>query len=1162
MKGKIKKALSIFLAMCAISTVFQLSSYSVDADSAPVASGGGTASESSYVMEMTEDGEKLRLTEEEPNLRTKIYLNRDGTKSMEVYDDPVKYVASDGLIKDKLLTIEATAGGFISAQSDIECRFSADISRGIGIRRGAVAVMMLPDDAVDGTAVLSTDGKEVTYLVDDSTVYRYSLTYTGYKEEIIVSEYTGQTKYVFRYLTDGLSLEQTGDCYGFVDGNGEVKATLSEILIFTADDRNNRVGDMSVETVRANEEYVVTLELDENYLSDPLTAYPLIIDPSIDITYENSGADAIEDATINSAAGTSGSGTTLNVGLRSSYGIARILVKFPGLDLSPIASADNIVSARFRVRDLMCYSTHLPVNCHVFKSAWTENTVNWSSTNPNNYNSQVLDTLTVYYNNGNHVGEGYTHSNIYEFNVLQAVKGWKSGTYNQNAGIMLKTTAAIENGSNNISVVFASYERNTNKPKLFVTYEEGINKLYTTNIVLDKGKSDAMVYSTTSGTTVNFTSSNTSVATVTATGVVEGNAYGMATVTAKFYRNGAVIKTMTCTVFVGQERYILFKSDGACLSAYNTLLQSYKFYTTSDIIKSWIFIPTGGYNEYYIIQRYGANCAITASPSTQGVTLSNWIKNEEQRWVIYTSGGIRLKTNSTNQSIVGTYLYRKNDGSFALSSGITYLGLPFVNSLVPATGMTFSNLLFPITTSARYVYPTVTPSNATYGSGSGWLKFTSSNNSVVSFNDPDKPNYMTINGIGRATITVTHPVYGLTATGTVTIYDPTNYYTELDENKVYYIRSGSKYMEIPSDPEASTDYGKGLDDFCNVAASQYNTQYSHQMWRFARYGTTSYYVICNMHSDNQVLYRQTDSLIVAYTTNSSTYGTAYQDNLPDGALWGIEYNESTRKFKIVPANDPSKSLYISSDNSIKAASSSGIANSGFSWNIEYFDSSFYWGGKCCTALKPMDVVIAVDLNNSGTYRIDTIPWETSLFSFDKIKQAVEMWNGITSRVNITCKKLEEVTSDDVVMSVIVNSEFDVLIAGVGAWGATYPIINGEEVNGTDDKMGDNWNSSVIYLTTSILQMPGDNVSYSARVMQEVIIHEVGHALKLEHIISEEKFNHDQSLGYRKTLPSIMGETRVEESSDNYLDSLNYIASRYITNYDKADLINKWESLVS
>ena len=551
MKGKIKKALSIFLAMCAISTVFQLSSYSVDADSAPAASGGGTASESSYVMEMTEDGEKLRLTEEEPNLRTKIYLNRDGTKSMEVYDDPVKYVASDGLIKDKLLTIEATAGGFISAQSDIECRFSADISRGIGIRRGAFAVMMLPDDAVDGTAVLSTDGKEVTYLVDDSTVYRYSLTYTGYKEEIIVSEYTGQTKYVFRYLTDGLSLEQTGDCYGFVDGNGEVKATLSEILIFTADDRNNRVGDMSVETVRANEEYVVTLELDENYLSDPLTAYPLIIDPSIDITYENSGADAIEDATINSAAGTSGSGTTLNVGLRSSYGIARILVKFPGLDLSPIASADNIVSARFRVRDLMCYSTHLPVNCHVFKSAWTENTVNWSSTNPNNYNSQVLDTLTVYYNNGNHVGEGYTHSNIYEFNVLQAVKGWKSGTYNQNAGIMLKTTAAIENGSNNISVVFASYERNTNKPKLFVTYTEPVDaQLNSSSIVIDEGGSYQLQVISSNAQSVIWGVVGTSLVSITQNGLVTGLKAGTTSVYANVRTAEGASKLYYCTVTV------------------------------------------------------------------------------------------------------------------------------------------------------------------------------------------------------------------------------------------------------------------------------------------------------------------------------------------------------------------------------------------------------------------------------------------------------------------------------------------------------------------------------------------------------------------------------------------------------------------------------------
>lgn len=152
------------------------------------------------------------------------------------------------------------------------------------------------------------------------TTYQYSLTYTGYKEEIVVSEYTGQTEYTFRYLTNGLTLVNLGDGYGFADSSGTVRATLSEILVFTADDRNNTVGEMVVETVRENEEYLVTLVLTEEYLSDPLTAYPIVIDPSIDIVYEDSGADALEDATINSATGTSGSGTSIFVGLRVDKG--------------------------------------------------------------------------------------------------------------------------------------------------------------------------------------------------------------------------------------------------------------------------------------------------------------------------------------------------------------------------------------------------------------------------------------------------------------------------------------------------------------------------------------------------------------------------------------------------------------------------------------------------------------------------------------------------------------------------------------------------------------------------------------------------------------------------------------------------------------------------
>ena len=110
------------------------------------------------------------------------------------------------------------------------------------------------------------------------------------------------------------------------------------------------------------------------------------------------------------------------------------------------------------------------MECHIFNSVWSESTVNWTNTSPNNYNSAILDSHTVYYRNGNYIPEGSSYSNTYEFDILTAVRGWKSGTYNQSSGIIFKTTNAIETGSDYISACFASYERSSNKPKLFVTY--------------------------------------------------------------------------------------------------------------------------------------------------------------------------------------------------------------------------------------------------------------------------------------------------------------------------------------------------------------------------------------------------------------------------------------------------------------------------------------------------------------------------------------------------------------------------------------------------------------------------------------------------------------------------------------------------------------------
>ncbi len=410
-----------------------------------------------------------RMPEEEPNLYTLVYRIDDELCSMEVYDTPVKFEDKDGKVKDILPEIEETDTGFRTKQSSIVASFPSDISEGISLSYKNLSICEKPQfDAEQGT--LSPNGTKLTYSVSDNTFLEYSLTYTGYKENIVVSEYTGQTDYSFVYYTNGLAIESTDGTVLFSDEDGKAVAYLGEIIVFTADEKNNFFGDLEIEEITFREEYRVTVVLDGERLASEQTAYPITIDPEINIIYEESGANALEDATINSLSGTSGSATSLHVGPRNTYGISRILMRFPGLDLSPVSYPDQIVSANLRVRDLMCYGTHLTVNCHVFNPVWGESTVSWANTSPNNYNSAVLDSHEIYYNNGNYVAEGYTHSNVYHFDVTDAVRSWVTNYTGKYSGIILKATDAFENSGTKFAVTLGSYERASNKPKLLITY--------------------------------------------------------------------------------------------------------------------------------------------------------------------------------------------------------------------------------------------------------------------------------------------------------------------------------------------------------------------------------------------------------------------------------------------------------------------------------------------------------------------------------------------------------------------------------------------------------------------------------------------------------------------------------------------------------------------
>ena len=284
-----------------------------------------------------------RLREDEQSLNEVIFRNTKGVNTQYLYAFPVKYEA-DGVIKDKTLKIASTreAGKTIyrSEDNDVVTTFSEDLSDGIRLQYKDTVLVLKPETQLPFSEAAS-DQKSVSYSRDSALTRNVSLTYMGFSEEIVMQRADVQDEFAARLYTNGLELYQND--FGQLllrNAENETVAYVSDAVAFTADDRNNRLLSYTFDTVVPQEEYILRLALPEEYLADANTVYPLSLSSSIEIN--TSGA--IEDVTINSNAGSSGTSGSLYIGKRSSFGISRTLMKFPGLNLSGI-SAGQISSA-------------------------------------------------------------------------------------------------------------------------------------------------------------------------------------------------------------------------------------------------------------------------------------------------------------------------------------------------------------------------------------------------------------------------------------------------------------------------------------------------------------------------------------------------------------------------------------------------------------------------------------------------------------------------------------------------------------------------------------------------------------------------------------------------------------------------------------------------
>ena len=475
--------------------------------------------------------------EEQENLNQQIFLNQDGSKTMYIYDHPVKYRDEQGEIYDISLDIADTGDAaypYRTRANSTVTAFPAELSAGITLSGNGVSLRLaaqMPAGSTAGTTELvnhrvqRVDEQKVAYRYDADTTIEYALTYTGFKEDIVVNRYTGQTEYNFILYTNGLTLTQIGGGHYLTDESGEIRASIGQIIVFTADERNNTFGQLVATTIKENQIYGMTIVLDADYLADPETKYPIRIDPTVSLTYADSGPDAIEDVVIQSKNEPLPQYGASVIGLPNK-GISRLLVRFPGIDFAALEGV-TVTSAALSIRDLMCEVEVMNVTCYPYTGTpWTETTAHWNTLNQS-WGTALSSHDISYYD-----GLEQPRQFWYDFDFTALAQQWVDGTADEDLGIILKASDAVEQDDEYLYKTFSSYERDSYKTYFTLTYRSSIT-LNRSTADVDVGDTLQLIATTIpEGEPVSWQSSDNTIATVSNTGIVTGIKTGQVTITA------------------------------------------------------------------------------------------------------------------------------------------------------------------------------------------------------------------------------------------------------------------------------------------------------------------------------------------------------------------------------------------------------------------------------------------------------------------------------------------------------------------------------------------------------------------------------------------------------------------------------------------------------
>ena len=234
-----------------------------------------------------ESGHTLRLHSKEDS-NTVVFQNQDGTETMYLFDETIKYTDKDGKTFDKSNKLtEVSEGTFKNLSNDISVTYPKQISDGVTVEHKDFALTLVPVTSLAAKQVGSfkESDTQISYAgaFGSGTKLVYTQTFSGFKEDIVL--YTPPLKNSFEfwvYTESTLLKDSSGRIAAYNDD--EKIGEFGDIVIY---DANNvyAFGTTELEYVKEGV-YKLTINVPAEYLADENRAYPVTVDPTLTLRFD------------------------------------------------------------------------------------------------------------------------------------------------------------------------------------------------------------------------------------------------------------------------------------------------------------------------------------------------------------------------------------------------------------------------------------------------------------------------------------------------------------------------------------------------------------------------------------------------------------------------------------------------------------------------------------------------------------------------------------------------------------------------------------------------------------------------------------------------------------------------------------------------------------